>query len=80
MVGFQVVGGCLGCWILSCGWLFGSALGGWVGGWVGGCKTVVWIGLGWLVVNVGDDFGGFRLAMGGFKMCLVVGLAVVMGG
>ena len=48
--------------------------------WVGGCKTVVWIGLGWLVVNVGDGFGGFRLAMGGFKMCLVVGLAVVMGG
>ena len=80
MVGFRVVGGCLGrclgCWILSYGWLFGSALVGWVGG----CKSVVWIGLGWLVVNVGDGFGGFRLAMGGFKMCLVVGLAVVMGG
>ena len=49
MVGFRVVGGCLGrclgCWILSYGWLFGSALVGWVGG----CKSVVWIGLGWLV-------------------------------
>ena len=42
-------------------------LDGWISGcgWLGGCKSVVWIGLRWLVVNASDDFGGFRW-VGGF--------------